>query len=72
MWFCAMCVTRREVSVRTQISEKKNTNAELRGAYKRKPVEYTAAETAASANDKCQRLLGVGQERETNSVDQTT
>lgn len=54
---------------RTQIS-KKNTNAELCGAYKRKPVEYTAAETAASANDKCQRLLGVGQERETPLIKQ--
>lgn len=50
---------------------RKNMNAELRGgAYKCKPVEYAAAETAASANDKCQRLLGVGQERETPLIKQ--
>lgn len=30
---------------------------------KREPRRYATTETAASANDKCQRLLGVGQER---------
>lgn len=43
---------------------KKNINTELQAR------RYAAAETTASANDKCQRLLGVGQERD--SVDQTT